>query len=81
MGLVKITLCFSLRASAMAYLWEEDTSIMAASVEHQLLNRGMRAVNILTQHTLSSQQRCAQTQGQTHCYQYTKWPPAGKGRE
>lgn len=46
-----------------------------------LLNRGMCVVNILTQHTLSCQQMCAQTQEQTHCYQYTKWPPAGKGRE
>lgn len=78
MGLVKITLCFSLSANAMAYLSGGDKR--KGFISSMVFLNG-RAVQTLTQHTRFCQQKCAQTQGQTHCYQYTKWPPAGKGRE
>lgn len=61
MGLVKITLCFSLRASAMAYLGDEDASIRAASAELVIKQRNVRSTWTHSAHTVLPAEVCADT--------------------
>lgn len=83
MGLVKITLCFSLKASAMAYLQVDDIRVKPDEIQPidcKLIHSDV-FFKMLTQHRQSCQQRCVQTQAQTRYCQYTRWPRAGMGPE
>lgn len=85
MGLVKITLCFSLRASAMAYLHggckSKPGEINPIHSQQSAAELTLHLVEILTQHRRSFQPRCGQRRAQTHCCRYTRWPHAEMGPE
>lgn len=97
MGLVKITLCFSLRASAMAYLQggykrkpgeitptysQQSAAELTVKLQMSTQCTAMpHLLGILTQHRRSCQPRCGQKRARTRCCQYTRWPHAEMGPE